>query len=180
VIEQGWVCGNNSPSQCVLPPPGDVCQSAQPLISGNYSMSGFGDECVIYCAPDRWLTTTLASGDLLVVNTTTNSIYATARLYDLTNATCGTGQMITYNYFSYGGASQLVTQAQGGPATIAFELADLASEPSNASFTLDVRQGLPHCGDSYADTAGAYGVAEQCDDGNNFDNDGCSSTCFSE
>lgn len=179
-IDQGWVCGNNSPSQCVLPPPGDVCQSAQPLMSGNYNMSGFGDECVIFCAPDRWLTTTLASGDLLVVNATTNSMYATARLYDLTNATCGTAQLITNNYFSYSGSSQLVTQAVGGPATIAYELADLASEPSNASFTLDVHQGMPHCGDSYADIAGAYGVAEQCDDGNNFDNDGCSSTCSYE
>jgi cysteine-rich repeat protein len=177
-IDPSWVCGNGSPSRCVLPPPGDMCQTAQPLLSGDYDLDGYVSECVGYCMPDRWFVTDLAAGDLLVMNMTTTSSYAHARLYDLSSSTCSSPEMLTnFYFFANNPPTQMVWYAPSA-MKVALELGDIASDPSTAQFTLDVRQGLPHCGDSFADTSGQFGAPEQCDDGNAFDNDSCNTACL--
>jgi large repetitive protein len=176
-IELGWVCGNAMPSQCVQPPAGDMCETAETLVDGAYSLAGFSNECgALGCSPDRWLATTIPGGELLIIDATTNAQYAYVRLWDMTNATCASATELANGYLNYASPAQLVWQAPPGGANVVLQL-EAPSPEGSTSFTLDARTGLAACGDGYADQNGFYGAAEQCDDGNGFDNDGCSSIC---
>ena len=178
--EDGWLCGDQMPTQCVVPPPGDMCESAELLQTGSYSLAGFNNECGIGgCNPDRWLETTVASGELLVLNMSTNAEAAYARLWDLTNGTCNTAGYITSTWMSSGSPAQFVWQAPAGGGQVALQLENPSNNPTYA-VTVDMHTGLPACGDGYADYGGWYGPWEDCDDGNTFDGDACPSTCHWE
>ncbi|HMI92271.1 MAG TPA: DUF4215 domain-containing protein, partial [Polyangiales bacterium] len=176
-VELGWVCGNAMPSQCAQPPAGDMCESAQPLVDGGYSLDGFSNECALGgCFPDRWLATTIPAGELLIIDAATNAQYAFVRLWDVSHATCGGATELANAYLSYASPTQLVWAAPPGGANVLLQL-EAPSPEGITSFTLAARTGMPACGDGYTDYNSLYGATEQCDDGNGFDNDGCSSIC---
>jgi cysteine-rich repeat protein len=178
-VESGYSC-SGSPSACYAPLAGDTCDVAQPLVSDVYNMDGYQAECgPMNCSPDRWFSTQVPAGDLIVVHVTSNSPQSNVRLFNLTGAGCNMPQTVAMQSM---GAFQDITlawQAVGGQATVALELADTWMNPSNAQYVVDVHVGAPACGDGFVDTNGTYGPQEQCDDGNTSGGDSCSPTCMS-
>jgi cysteine-rich repeat protein len=176
-IEQGWVCGNAMPSQCAQPPAGDMCESAQALVNGSYTLDGFSAECALFgCSADRFFAATVPAGELLIVDATSDAPYASMRLWDLTQATCGDATQLTGSPLSNASPAQLVWLAPAGGLNVLLQL-EAPSTQQTTTITLDARTGMPACGDGYVDHGGFYGAPEQCDDGNAFDADGCSSAC---
>jgi cysteine-rich repeat protein len=179
-IEQGWLCGIAMPSHCVQPAPGDMCESAQALVDGSYTLDGFVAECAMAgCSPDRFFATTVPAGELLIIDATTDMPYASLRLWDLTHATCGNAPQLIGSPLSSASPAQLVWMAPPGGMNVVLQL-EVPSTEETTTITLEARSGMPACGDGYVDHGGFYGSAEQCDDGNTLDGDDCSSTCSME
>jgi large repetitive protein len=179
MIDAGYQC-SGGPSTCYAPLPGDTCSTAQALVTGQYSLSGFQKECSpINCSPDRWLTNTVAQGDIIVVNIVPSQPGTYARLMNMTNSSCDVPpQVVAQGPLQPGQTTTFAWAPSGGPGKVMLELVDQMSDPSNASFSVTVHAGAAGCGDGYLDTAGQYGPPEQCDDGNLIPNDGCSATCM--
>jgi cysteine-rich repeat protein len=180
--EAGWVCGTQMPSNCVQPPAGDVCASAETMQTGTamYSMAGFSNECDMGgCSQDRWLTTTVGADDLLIINARVSAYYGYVRLWDVSNGGCNDATQLGTWWVGNERTQAVWHPPAGAPAltTVAVQLENPYGF-SSVSFELDTSIDLPACGDGFPDWSGSFGQPESCDDGNTLDGDSCPSTCM--
>lgn len=145
--ELGYVC-NGEPSSCVVPPPGDVCQTAGVLADGSYGLDGFTSDvdCYDVCGGnDRWLSVSVPAGSQLVVDATTNASDAALHLFDVSNG-CDPVDLMRYGGEPLAAMmpAHLVWQ-NGGPSarTMAVVLEDASSSAGTTFMLTSVVEPIP-------------------------------------
>jgi cysteine-rich repeat protein len=179
-VESGYLCSYATPSVCLAYREGDLCSNAEPLTAGTHSLEGYIPDlpCDDVCrGADRWFAITLPAGQTFSMTLQSSGIdngYVEA--LDATNG-CASAYGSGVRYFRDGQPTAL---SYVNDASQARELRIYVAEDAPASsggVILDYAVRPIGCGDGYVDVYGWYGPSEECDDGNNLPDDGCSPEC---
>jgi cysteine-rich repeat protein len=204
VREYGYGCAGE-PSLCVPALPGDLCETAEPLIDGEFSLDGhvYESGCDVGgCSGSRrWWWVDVQPSEMLWVGLATNAtVDGELALYPLERGTCEGSAQSPLARLAFGGPMTRL-HAQHGvalgtglshPLRVAVVVTDRGNHPSSLSLRLSHKLSTSRCGNG-ARQPGWHGSAhcsatsdncsqseEGCDDANQVSGDGCDASCQTE